>query len=122
MLSFAAQGKSLIWQGQAASLGATLVGSQRGASPAQPPPRVPAGLLLQLQGGRLAPLVDGLLASRLVRDPLQKRYGLGPAQLGLLRQAPSRCGFAPRRRALTRPALPCNLGSPLATGLTGNWS
>jgi hypothetical protein len=117
--SFAAQGKSLIWQGQAASLGATLVGSQRGASPAQPPPRVPAGLLLQLQGGRLAPLVDGLLASRLVRDPLQKRYGLGPAQLGLLRQAPFQMRIRSQAKGPYQASLALQLG--LTPGNRPDW-
>jgi hypothetical protein len=86
--SLAGEGKALIWQGQASALGASVAGTQREAAPAQPPSRLSPELLLQVQGGRLAPLADGLLDSRLVSEPLQKRYGLGPALRGLVRQAP----------------------------------
>jgi len=87
-LVFAGEGKALSWQGQASSLGPSPAGPQAAAPLLEPPARQDVDALLLLQGGQLAPLVDGLLDSRLVREPLQKSYGLGPAQLGLLRQAP----------------------------------
>jgi hypothetical protein len=87
-LVFAGEGKALSWQGQASSLGPSPAGPQAAAPWLEPPARQDVDALLLLQGGQLAPLVDGLLDSRLVREPLQKSYGLGPAQLGLLRQAP----------------------------------
>ena len=83
------EGKALLWQGQASPLGPSQAGTAPGGPLQEPPPAHPdAEPLLLLQGTRLAPLVDGLLASRLVSEPLQKTYGLGPSQLGLLRQAP----------------------------------
>lgn len=86
--TFAGEGKALGWQGHASPLGPSPAGPQAAAPLLEPPARQDADALLLLKGGQLAPLVDGLLASRLVREPLQKSYGLGPAQLGLLRQAP----------------------------------
>ena len=86
----AGEGKALIWQGQASPLGPSPAGAQAAAPLLEPSGRQDADALLLLEGGRLAPLVDGLLASRLVSEPLSKGYGLGPAQLGLLRQAPFR--------------------------------
>ena len=84
----AGQGKALIWQGQASPLGPSPAGPQAAGPLLNPSMRQDADALLLLQGGRLAPLVDGLLGSRLVSVPLAKSYGLGPSQLGLLRQAP----------------------------------
>ena len=86
----AGEGKALTWRGQASSLGPSQASPQAsGDAVLKAPLRRPdADGLLLLRGGRLAPLVDGLLGSRLVSEPLQKSYGLGPAQLGLLRQAP----------------------------------
>ena len=85
----AGEGKALTWQGQASPLGPSPAGPGGRSAPLLEPPALQgADALLLLQGGRLAPLVDGLLDSRLVSEPLQKSYGLAPAQLGLLRQAP----------------------------------
>jgi len=86
--AFAGEGKALSWQGHASPLGPSPAGPQAAAPLLEPTARQDADALLLLKGGQLAPLVDGLLESRLVREPLQKSYGLGPAQLGLLRQAP----------------------------------
>ena len=94
--ALSSQGQALIWQGEATPLGAT---PKRTATAVQPNELVAPGdpqALLLLQGGRLAPLVDGLLGSRLVSESLQKHYGLGPAQLGLLRQAPFRLRLRPQ--------------------------
>ena len=87
-LALAGEGKALTWQGQASPLGPSPASPQAAGPVLEPPARQDADALLLLQGGRLAPLVDGFLGSRLVSEPLQKSYGLGPAQLGLLRQAP----------------------------------
>ena len=87
-LVLAGEGKALTWQGQASPLGPSPASPQAPGPLLETPARQAADALLLLQGGRLAPLVDGLLGSRLVSEPLQKRYGLGPAQLGLLRQTP----------------------------------
>ena len=74
---------------------------------------------MQLQGGRLAPLVDGLLASRLVREPLQEHYGLGPAQLGLLRQAPFLMGINSQAKGPYQASLTLQLG--LTPGKRPDW-
>ena len=87
-LALAGEGKALTWQGLASPLGPSPASPQAAGPVLEPPARQDADALLLLQGGRLAPLVDGFLGSRLVSEPLQKSYGLGPAQLGLLRQAP----------------------------------
>lgn len=56
---------------------------------------VPSGalvtdLLLELQGPSLQPLLQGYLSRQLVRESLAANYGIGPAQLDLLRQLPFR--------------------------------
>ena len=68
-------------------------------APQLPPSAVsplPPQVLLQLQGPSPQPLLQGLLARQLIRDPLAARYGLGPGQLPLLQRTP----FRLRLRAL----------------------
>jgi len=111
-LVLAGEGKALTWQGQASPLGPSPASPQAAGPLLEPPARQDADVLLLLQGGRLAPLVDGLLGSRLVSEPLQKRYGLGPAQLGLLRQAP----FQLRLRSQAKGPYQASLELHLALG------
>lgn len=47
-------------------------------------------VLLELQGPSLQPLLQGYLSRQLVRESLAANYGIGPAQLDLLRQLPFR--------------------------------
>ena len=111
-LVLASEGKALTWQGQASPLGPSPASPQAAAPLLEPPARQDADALLLLQGGRLAPLLDGLLGSRLVSQPLQKSYGLGPAQLGLLRQAP----FQLRLRSQAKGPYQASLELHLALG------
>lgn len=109
----AGEGKALTWQGKASSLGPSPAGpGGRSAPLIEPTAFQGADALLLLQGGRLAPLVDGFIASRLVSEPLQKSYGLGPAQLGLLRQAP----FELRLRSQAQGPYQASLELQLALG------
>ncbi len=111
----AGEGKALLWQGLAGPLGPGPlgIGTAGPASPA-PVPAVaaspPPDALLLLQGPRLGPLLDGLLASRLVSEPLQKSYGLGPAQLGLLRQAPFQLWLRAQAKGPYQAGLALHLG------------
>ena len=111
-LVLAGEGKALTWQGQASPLGPSPASPQAAGPVLEPPARQVADVLLLLQGGRLAPLIDGLLGSRLVSQPLQKRYGLGPSQLGLLRQAP----FQLRLRSQAKGSYQASLELHLALG------
>ena len=108
-LGLAGAEKALLWQGQASPLGPSPAGLTTAGPQLEPSASQEADALLVLQGARLAPLVDGLLASRLVSGPLQKRYGLGPAQLGLLRQAPFQLQLRSQARGLYQASLELHL-------------
>jgi hypothetical protein len=64
-----------------------------------PEPQLPrpldAGLLLELSGSSLQPVLRGLLGRQLVRDALANRYGIGEGQLEQLRRLPFRLQLRP---------------------------
>ncbi len=80
---------SLVWQGEASGTSG-LVGAPPPLPALGPPQPLTGPLVLELEGLRLGLLSQGLLASRLLREPLAQRYGLGPAQLPLLQATPFR--------------------------------
>jgi hypothetical protein len=111
-LSLALEQQALRWQGEAGAvdgLGALSPASAPARSSAMaattpdlkvPPQPVqlplPPDLLLELEGGSLEPLVQGLLSRPLFRDPLASRYGLEGPRLALARQAPFRLRLRPQ--------------------------
>jgi len=111
-LSLALERQALRWQGEAGAvdgLGA-LSPAPAAARPSstaattpdlavQPLPAqlpLPPDLLLELEGGSLEPLLQGLLSRPLFRDPLASRYGLEGPRLALARQAPFRLRLRPQ--------------------------
>jgi hypothetical protein len=53
-------------------------------------------VLLEIEGASLEPLLQGLLARQLIREPLAVRYGLDPARQKLLSQSPFRLRLRPQ--------------------------
>lgn len=97
-LSLRIEGAGLDWAGEAASVeGMVLqVPQGMGRTPSSAP-RVPLArdVLLEVHGASLDPMISGLLARELIRQPLAERYGLGPDQIQLLRQTPFRLVLRP---------------------------
>ena len=87
-------GSQLRFSGEATASPDPVGGPTQGPDPVLPPPLGP-DLLLELEGSSLQPLVQGLLSRQLVRDSLATGYGIGPAQLDLLRQLPFRLQLRP---------------------------
>jgi hypothetical protein len=99
-LALAIESGSVSWSGEAASVeGVLLPAAASGggdAVPTDPGPPLPADLLLELRGPSLEPLLQGLLARELIREPLAARYGLDAARLQLVRRAPFLLRLRPR--------------------------
>lgn len=72
-----------------------LMAQPAGQVPTLEPLPLPAGVLLQLEGRGLAPLLDSLLASPGLRPMLQQRYGLNRAQERALLSTPFRLALRP---------------------------
>ncbi|MFN7228808.1 MAG: hypothetical protein ACK5UG_07125 [Synechococcaceae cyanobacterium] len=95
-LGLAIDAEGLVWEGEAAGRStaplpaddraarAALRAAQAAATP------LASDLLLELEGGSLEPLLQGLLARQMIREPLEQRYGFGPRPLAWLRQMPFR--------------------------------
>ncbi len=103
-LGLGIEAEGLSWQGEAAARGTASIGAAEEsvrarlmASQVAPPP-LANDLLLELEGGSLDPLLKGLLARQMIREPLEQRYGFGPRPLAQLRQM----AFRLRLRALTQ--------------------
>ncbi|CAK6694001.1 hypothetical protein [Synechococcus sp. CBW1107] len=93
-------GAGLAWSGEAAAATGLLSGpGSVVAASAERGPATPlllaSDVLLELRGSSLDLVLQSLLARQLIRDPLAARYGMGPAQLPLLRQAPFRLRVRP---------------------------
>jgi hypothetical protein len=88
-LALALDGPQLQFSGEATASPDPVGGPIRGevVVPSQP---LGSDLLLELQGPSLQPLLQGYLSRQLVREALAANYGIGPAQLDLLRQLPFR--------------------------------
>lgn len=95
-LSFALAADGLSWQGEAGDAEGLLASPDsisRGTAEALSP--LPADRLLELEGGATDLLLAGLLSRPLIRDPLNRRYGLDAARLALLRRTPFRLQLRP---------------------------
>jgi hypothetical protein len=91
---------SLAARGEAAGVAALLAPEPAAVSEAQVSSGgreqpLEGGRLLVLEGRSLDVLLQGLLGRQLIRDPLASRYGVGPAELALLRRSPFRLSLRP---------------------------
>lgn len=96
-LSLAAGG--LTWQGEATSVDGVLAQLDTEVPPVAPLAAalpLPPDELLQVQGGSLQDLLEGLLSRQLIREPLALRYGLDSERLRGLRFAPFRLRLRPQ--------------------------
>ena len=103
-LSLGLEGANLGLAGEAAAASGLLAAPGR-AAPAVLPPPLPADLLLEWRGPGLEGLLQGLLSRQLIREPLSARYGIGDAQMTMVRRVP----FVLRLRPLAQ--------GPFQTGL-----
>ena len=103
-LSLELEGANLGLAGEAAAASGLLAAPGR-ALPAVVPPPLPSELLLEWRGPGLEGLLQGLLSRQLIREPLSARYGIGDAQITMLRRVP----FVLRLRPLAQ--------GPFQTGL-----
>jgi hypothetical protein len=87
------------------------IGSSAGgsASAVAVPPPLPPQVWLELEGTSLDLVLEALLGRQLIREPLASRYGFGPAQLPLLRQAPFRLRVLPLEKGPFQAALELQL-------------
>jgi hypothetical protein len=86
-LSLGLRGEELLLSGEASASQGYLGGAQATESEPLLPPLGP-GVLLELRGPELDPILEGLLSRQLIRDPLAARYGIAQPQLALIRQTP----------------------------------
>jgi hypothetical protein len=96
-LSLAARGLS--WQGEATSVDGVLAQLETEVTPVVPAAAalpLPPEELLEVQGGSLQDLLEGLLSRQLIREPLALRYGLDSERLRGLRFAPFRLRVRPQ--------------------------
>jgi len=93
-------GRGLSWQGEATSVDGVLAQldteSPTPVTPVAAALPLPPDELLQVQGGSLQDLLEGLLSRQLIREPLALRYGLDSERLRGLRFAPFRLRLRPQ--------------------------
>jgi hypothetical protein len=92
-LTLSLEAGGLSWQGEATSVDGVLAQLDTEVPPVAPPAAalpLPPDELLQVQGGSLQDLLEGLLSRQLIREPLALRYGLDSERLRGLRFAPFR--------------------------------
>ncbi|EDY37411.1 conserved hypothetical protein [Cyanobium sp. PCC 7001] len=99
-VSLELSGGDLAARGEAAGVAALLAPEPPAVSEAQVSSvrrgqPLEGGSLLVLEGRSLDVLLQGLLGRQLIRDPLATRYGVGPAELALLRRSPFRLSLRP---------------------------
>jgi hypothetical protein len=97
-LSLNIKGAGLDWTGEAASVEGMVLQIPQGVGGTPSPPQrtpLPGDGLLEVHGVSLDPLISGLLARELIRQPLAERYGLTQDQIQLLRQTPFRLVLRP---------------------------
>ncbi len=98
-LSLSLEAKGLSWEGEATSVDGVLAQLDTAAIPVADPVAtlpLPADELLEVQGGSLQDLLEGLLSRQLIREPLALRYGLDSERLRGLRFAPFRLRLRPQ--------------------------
>ena len=113
-LSLALEDEGLIWEGEAAAVDGVLAAPEAAPSPAAADvfSPLPSDLLLEIRGGSLDSLLQGLLARQLIRDPLARRYGITADRLSLLRDAPFRLRLRPRTSGPYQASLELQLIAP----------
>ncbi|MEB3167404.1 MAG: hypothetical protein VKK97_01585 [Synechococcaceae cyanobacterium] len=93
-----APGNRLLWQGQTTAVD----GLQTAPPPWSPAtgelPPLGEGVLLDLHGSALQPLLQGLVSRDLIRTPLAERYGVDRQRLERLERAPFRLWLRPLRQ------------------------
>lgn len=104
--------RALDFQGEAAATTGVLGDPAPQQGPAELPRALPPGILLELRGPSLAPLLNTLLARQLIREPLASSYGVGPSQLKLLTSVP----FRLRLREIPRGSFQAGIELQLAVG------
>jgi hypothetical protein len=91
---------ALRWQGEAAAVDGVLAPRPQQAAgqalPAGGGLPLPTDVLLEIEGASLEPLLQGLLARQLIREPLASRYGLDPSRQRRLSQSPFRLRLRPQ--------------------------
>jgi hypothetical protein len=100
-LTLSLETRGVSWQGEATSVDGVLAQLDTEALPVAPPAAaLPLSVdeLLQVQGGSLQDLLEGLLSRQLIREPLALRYGLDSERLRGLRFAPFRLRLRPQPR------------------------
>ncbi len=98
-LTLSLEARGLRWQGEATSVDGVLAQLDTEVPPVAPDAAalpLPADELLQIQGGSLQDLLEGLLSRQLIREPLALRYGLDSERLRGLRFAPFRLRLRPQ--------------------------
>lgn len=96
-LSLSLEGGGVAWKGETAAsdgvLGPPPAALGSGAGGLAP---LPNDLLLEVEGGSLDQLLQGLLTRQMIRDPLASRYGLDAPRIALLRRTPFRLRLRPQ--------------------------
>jgi len=98
-LTLSLETRGVSWQGEATSVDGVLAQLDTESLPVAPHAAalpLPADELLQVQGGSLQDLLEGLLSRQLIREPLALRYGLDSERLRGLRFAPFRLRLRPQ--------------------------
>jgi hypothetical protein len=85
----------LLWQGVTSSVDGLQVAPPRWTIPKVAFTPLEEGLLLELRGSTLEPLLQGLVSRELIREPLSERYGLNRQRLERLQRAPFRLRLRP---------------------------
>ena len=109
-LSLSLDAGAVTWDGETAAsdgvLGpapAALSSGSQGMAP------LPADLLLEVEGGSLDQLIQGLLAREMIRDPLASRYGLDAQRIAQLRRTPFRLRLRPQGQGAFQASLELQL-------------
>lgn len=85
----------LLWQGVTSSVDGLQAAPPRWTIPKVEFSPLEEGLLLELRGSTLEPLLHGLVSRELIREPLSARYGLNRQRLERLERAPFRLRLRP---------------------------
>jgi hypothetical protein len=85
----------LLWQGITSSVDGLQAAPPRWTMPKVEFTPLEEGLLLELRGSALEPLLQGLVSRELIREPLTERYGLNRQRLERLERAPFRLRLRP---------------------------
>jgi hypothetical protein len=105
-LTLSLQSAGLAWTGEAGATPGLLAPPPPASAVATLPPQTqPDGALLEIRGGSLAALLQGLTNRSFIREPLERRYGVQASQLNQLSRSP----FALRLRSQPQGAFKASL-------------